>query len=768
MLDFRGTSIRRKLTRAMMLTSSVALLVASAFFAFYDSMTIRDRIERDLATLATIIGSNSKAALTFADEKAAQETLAALSAKPHVVAAAIYDAGGNRFAEYLRQGASPPPLPRQAGDPGYRLERGYLVIFQPVTNVNQAVIGTVFIREDMQEASARLRQYVGFTLLILALSLLIAYLLSSRLQRAVSEPILDLAQTARNVSLEQNYAARAVKRTDDEIGLLIDQFNQMLGQIEKRDAALRDLNEDLVESERNALAANEAKSAFLAKMSHELRTPMNAILGYSEMLMEEAEDLGQEDFLPDLKRIHAAGKHLLSLINDVLDLSKIEAGRMELFLETFDVCAMIEDVTATVQPLVEKNANTLEVDCPPQAGSMRADLTKVRQSLFNLLSNASKFTDHGTIALAVRRSADGNEIRFDVRDTGIGMTEEQLGHVFEAFTQAEAATASKYGGTGLGLTITRRFCEMMGGEISVASTPGVGTTFTITLPAEVTPAGGVAVASREAQAAPAAAPPATGEKTPSGGRARILVIDDDAAVRDLMESILVREGYEMEGAASGEEGLRIARELHPDLITLDVVMPGTDGWTVLAALKADPQLADVPVILVTIMDNRNLGFTLGASDYLTKPIERDRLLTVLKKRVPGHAPWRVLVVDDDPDVRTQLRRILEKEGYQVAEAENGLAALERVAEGVPSLVLLDLLMPVMDGFGFVHELRQHEAWRAVPVVILTSKDVTDEDRARLSGNVQQIILKGSGGRDALVTEISRLLRTQAGNGERGA
>ncbi|MGH7416639.1 MAG: response regulator, partial [Candidatus Rokuibacteriota bacterium] len=333
---------------------------------------------------------------------------------------------------------------------------------------------------------------------------------------------------------------------------------------------------------------------------------------------------------------------------------------------------------AVIQPLAAKNANRLDVRCPDEIGTMRADLTKVRQALFNLLSNACKFTDRGTISLAVAREVmDGQDwMVFRVSDTGIGMTPEQLTRLFEVFSQADAATTRKYGGTGLGLALSRRLCRMMGGDVTVESEADRGSTFTIRLPARVA----------EAIEEPAAPAPLADHVSPGIGT--VLVIDDEAAVRDLMQRFLIKEGFRVVTAPGGEEGLRRARELRPDAITLDVMMPGMDGWAVLSALKADPEVADIPVIMLTIVDDKNLGYALGASDYLSKPIDRERLVTVLKQHRRDRP---VLVVDDDAGLRQLLRRMLEPEGYAVVEAENGRAALERLRDVSPSVVLLDLM-----------------------------------------------------------------------------
>jgi hypothetical protein len=488
---------------------------------------------------------------------------------------------------------------------------------------------------------------------------------------------------------------------------------------------------------------------------------MNAIIGYSEMLMEEAEELGGSALVPDLREIHAAGHHLLTLINDILDLSKIEAGRMELYLEDFDVAPVIEGVATTIQPLAAKNSNVLEVHCAEDTGRMHGDVTKVRQLLFNLLSNACKFTTHGRVSLVVsrQRAGEGDMLQFRIADTGIGMTPEQIERLFQPFTQADSSTTRQYGGTGLGLSITQRFCEMMGGEIAVTSEPGAGTSFTVLLPAKVaegvllpgTPAGGSASAAAVDSNVPG------GMCSPSAAAMPlVLVIDDDSNVRDLMQRFLLKEGYQVVSAADGEAGLRLARELHPGLITLDVMMPRLDGWSVLGALKADKDLASIPVVMLSVVDDRNLGFALGAADYMTKPVDPERLAEILRKHRRARSS-RVLVVEDDSSVRETFQRLLSKDGWGVSEAANGRVALELIEQERPDLILLDLMMPEMNGFEFVEQLRGRPEYRAIPVVVVTAKDVTEEDRQRLNGYVSRILQKGAGTREEMLSEVRNLV-----------
>ena len=535
--------------------------------------------------------------------------------------------------------------------------------------------------------------------------------------------------------------------------LLGNRFRELRMSLESsHGVALQQLEEIKVKSEAlqvaqvAAEAASKAKSQFLANMSHELRTPLNAIIGYSEMLQEEADDLGTPEIKPDLQKIHGAGKHLLGLINDILDLSKIEAGKMTLYLETFEVQTLLNEVAATVQPMINKNGNQLTLEVAPEIGSMRADVTKVRQALFNLLSNASKFTDKGSITLRARRQ--GADLVFDVIDSGIGMTPEQVGRLFQAFAQADASTSKKYGGTGLGLALSRKFCQLMGGDLTVTSEYGKGSTFTATIPALV-----IEVAEESTPAA--SATPAGTLSTGSGPL--VLVIDDDLTVQDLLRRSLNRDGFRVETAADGATGLARARELRPAMITLDVMMPGMDGWEVLAALKEDPETADIPVIVVSIVDERGLGFSLGAADYLTKPLDFSRLSSVLNRHAKVGLGRRVLIVEDNEATQELLQKRLTKEGWQVVAAGNGREALERLTQGPPDLVLLDLMMPEMDGFEFLEAFRKQPGCAQITVVVMTAKILTPADHQRLRGQVSQVVAKTNLSPEMLAAEIRSVL-----------
>ncbi|MFV9503258.1 MAG: response regulator [Oscillochloridaceae bacterium umkhey_bin13] len=608
-------------------------------------------------------------------------------------------------------------------------------------------------------------QWIQIMTVIFALLLLgAAFTAGIALMRSISRPLEDLLAATRRLAAG-DYAARVTVSGTSEVAQVGHAFNQMAHEVRtgnelleqrvaERTAALAAAIHEAQEARVAAEEANRAKSAFLANMSHELRTPLNAIIGYSEMLQEEVADLGDTSLTPDLLKIHTAGRHLLALINDILDLSKIEAGKMELHLEHVSLGPLIDDVMATISPLAARNGNTLAVH-GDRALSLTADLTRLRQSLLNLLANAAKFTEQGQITLAISQvmTSEGEFIHLQVRDTGIGMRQEQLGKLFREFTQGDTSTTRRYGGTGLGLALSRRFCQMMGGDITVTSVPGHGSTFTIILPrAGITPLPEVP----PVHLAPFVDDHDLTADEPSRGT--VLVIDDDPATHDLLRRTLAREGLRVVSAFTGEEGLARVRLLRPDVITLDVLLRGADGWQILTALKADPELATIPVLMLTIIDERNTGFALGAADYLTKPIDRHRLVDLVSRYCQANDPQAdVLVIEDDPATRDLLARTMHQSGWTARTAENGRVALDYVAQARPDLILLDLMMPELDGFGFLEILRQNPTWASIPVIVVTAMELSAEERALLTASVQRVIQKGDFEREALLREVQALV-----------
>jgi signal transduction histidine kinase/CheY-like chemotaxis protein len=597
------------------------------------------------------------------------------------------------------------------------------------------------------------RNYLWLVLSIFSgIFLLAMWLISRQLRAAVIRPLQQLNETADevakgNLSTQQLAQFQSLQMQDvaarqDETGALARSFQAMAQEVAKRETNLTNAvaqrtsqlaasMEQARKARGDAEDANKTKSQFLANMSHELRTPLNAIIGYSEMLREEALDTAQDGLVPDIDKITVAGRHLLSLVNDILDLSKIEAGKVELYLESFDLPRELAQVVDTIQPLIRKNGNQLVVECAPelsaQLSNVVSDLTKFRQVLFNILSNAAKFTDKGLIRLVVDVPNSPNvpeRFRLRVIDSGIGMNPEQLARMFQTFSQADASTTRKYGGSGLGLAISKHFCTMLGGDISVSSTPGVGSTFTVVLPLRAlrpTP--------------PEAVPLPAGAKT-------VLVIDDDPVVHDLLQRQLSSSGYRVLLAGTGLRGLEIARAERPDVITLDVMMPVMDGWSVLAALKADSALCDIPVVMLSMTSDKQMGYALGASHFLMKPINKIELNKVLQRFLSKGTS--ALVIEDDQATRELLVRGLSAAGVRVAQAENGRVGMDWLQNHErPDLILLDLMMPVMDGFEFVAELRKNQAFADVPIVVISAKDLSEADRSVLMGGVDRIMSKGA-------------------------
>jgi adenylate cyclase len=476
-------------------------------------------------------------------------------------------------------------------------------------------------------------------------------------------------------------------------------------------------------------------------MSHELRTPLNAIIGLTEMMVTNAARFGTEKAAEPLKRVHRAGQHLLGLINQVLDLSKIEAGKLELNPESVSLAPLIDEVVGTARQLAQQNKNNLVVEAQEKLGALTVDPMRLRQILLNLLSNACKFTTQGEVKLRVHKVKDGrNWVEFAVADTGIGMTPEQQAKLFEEFTQADSSTARRYGGTGLGLAITRKLARMMGGDVTVTSEPGKGSVFAVRLPAGPDPVAKAAT---------------NGSRPPSNDC--VLVVDDDATARELIAEQLKAEGFSVVTAAGGLEGIKLAKDLRPIAITLDVMMPDLDGWSVLAALRQDADLAEIPVIMITILDEHRRGVALGAAGYLTKPIDRERLHRMVSRfRAPAR-PTRVLLVDDDKDQRERLRGWLEGEQWVVQETANGREALTRLQADKPDVILLDLMMPEMDGFAVVAALQKEPRWCDIPVIVITARDLDAKDRERLNSGVQSVLVKETFRPAELVERIRRLV-----------
>lgn len=770
MLTRQQQSISRKLTWMNLFVSGAALLLACASFIAYDMLSFRATLVRNLSTQAQIISSNSVSALLFNDPQSAENTLSALRAAHNILSAGIYSANGALFASYSRNPAGkipavPPLAPGELESHWFKNKE--IVLVRPIVFQGK-VSGVVYIRSDLQELNSRLERYLGIAAIVMTVCLGAALLVSSIFRRAVAQPIIQLAMLAKIVSSEKNYSIRAaLGHANGELALLIDAFNEMLGQIQQNEKALREARDELearviartaelvraksaLEAySQSILHANEEleraskfKDQFLSTMSHELRTPLNAVLGFSELLTEERYGPLNERQQRYVKHIHTGGKHLLSLINDILDLSKIEAGRLQLTIDNVLVPTCFAEVLDTMRPLADKKSHSLVRDAAPNL-SVRADPTRFKQILMNLMGNAIKFTpESGEIRLSAFL-VDGS-VRVEVRDSGPGIPPAEQQRIFEAFYRM-ADTDKKIEGTGLGLAITRRLVELHGGSLGIESEIGRGSCFFFTLPA-----------AQMVQPKPA---PTTPGSVPSPESVRILIIEDDRAAAQLLQSHLTSAGYEVFLCDQPSRALEAAAELQPGAVTMDVIMRPLNGWELLSAFKTDPRTSHIPVVLVTIVDQPATGASLGADEYIVKPVKKATLLSAVerclgqRKHVGKVRP--ILVVEDDAPTREFVAELLSKSGYSVVTAADGAAARSQVASSIPELVILDLILPEVSGFQLLSEWRTDPRTSDLPVFVLTSKDLTPEEKDYIRTNTVMLLQKQQPWQQTLLDQLRR-------------
>ena len=770
MLKMQHYSISKKLTWINMLVSGVALLLACAAFFAYDLYTFRVGIVGNLSSQAQIIGSNTVSALVFNDPQAAENTLSALKASPHIVYAAIYTTDGQPFARYWPDGNGKTlPLPTvPAGQTqAHWFTGGQIALVDSIVFQGKPT-GFVYIQSDLRAINERLRSYAFITAGVLMISLVVALLISRMSQRIISEPVVQLAQTVRFVSHEKDYSVRAATTGNhDEVSTLIEAFNEMLGQIQQRDGALQQahdkleqrvqerttqlgaVNKELELKNREVERATKLKSQFLASMSHELRTPLNAIIGFSDLLAEKTAGPLTDKQGRFVGHVRDGAHHLLQLINDILDLSKIEAGQLEFRLEDFQIADALPEVLSTIRPLAM--AKHISVEQKATTGvSIHADRVRFKQILYNLLSNAVKFTPKGG-QIEIDYYEVGNFVSMSVKDTGIGIRSEDQAAVFEEFRQLEAGAAPSHEGTGLGLAITKRLVEQQAGTISLESAVGKGSLFTFTLPAGSKTTAAVSTAKSPLNSGSAAKRDAY--------KPLVLVVDDELSSRELLASYLSSE-YRIAMAESGAEALEKVKQLRPDAVTLDVLMDNGDGLEALVALRKQAETATMPVIVLSIVDKKNVGFALGATDYLIKPIRKPQLLETMHKHVSPRADDDsvILLVDDDPKTLELLEDTLRSAGYETQSVQSGARALEVLSSKIVSAVLLDLLMPGMDGFQVISHIRQQATLRELPIFVMTAKTLTEQDLAILGRETQAFFLKGGSWQHQLVDEINRVIQ----------
>jgi signal transduction histidine kinase/DNA-binding response OmpR family regulator len=767
-LKFRHYTIAKKLTWTNMLVSGAALLLAcSAFFA-YDFYTFRASIVRNLSLEAEIIGSNTVSALLFDDPQSADKTLSALAMSPSIMSAAIYKPSGQLFASYARNSGEGPPSLRQPTTSQAAIhwfENNQVVLVDSIV-LDGKHVGFVAIHSDLQAINTRLRSYTLITAIVLLISLIVALLISKASQRLISKPIVQLAETARTISQEKSYSIRAATSPNrDEVSILIDSFNEMLNQIQHRDTALLRAQGELekrVEERTDQLAAankelelrnrevehaTQLKSKFLASMSHELRTPLNAIVGFSDLLAEQAPGQLNPKQLRFVQHIKQGSTHLLQLINDILDLSKIEAGQLEFRYEDFEIKDALPEVLSTIRPLaMAKNITVNEISTSDL--SIYADRVRFKQVLYNLLSNAVKFTPKGG-RIDIETYNKAKMVQVSVLDTGIGIRPEDHALVFEEFRQVEGST-NAHEGTGLGLAISKRLVEEQGGTISLESELGKGSKFTISFPIGE---------QRSAFEEEPSAPPA--QVNIAESKPLVLIVDDEEAARELLTSYLA-PAYRTMTADSGADALEKAKQIRPHAIILDVLMAEGNGFETLVTLRKTPETADIPVIILSIVDQKKIGFALGATDYLVKPIPKHILLETLGKYVLTSSidDSAILLVDDDPKSLELLAETLRSAGYETQSVQDGARALEILSSKIVDAVLLDLLMPGMDGFEVIRHVRSRANLQDLPIFVMTGKTLTSEEIKLLNSQTQALFQKNGPWQTQLTFEIARVLNSK--------
>jgi signal transduction histidine kinase/DNA-binding response OmpR family regulator len=756
MPDSQKGSIAKKLTWMNLLVSATALLLACLAFISYDLVSFQQSAMRTLSAQARLLSASTTSALLFNDAQAADDVLRTLKDAPEMRSAEIYTKDGRLFASYKQTSHDVAPV-RDVLSAGHMEEErieGDTLVYERVILLDGKSIGTVALRAGAEELKHRLLLYGGIAAIVLVLSMLAALGVSYIIRKSVADPIIELAMTARNISREKDYGQRVPSILDrGELTTLTKAFNEMLEQMELHQAEITRGNEvleqrvqertaELVHAKEEVERTSKFKDQFLSTMSHELRTPLNAVLGFSDMLIGEHYGALNERQRRYVDHIRKGGQHLLQLINDILDISRIEAGKLQLSMETVLVDPVFSEVLDALQPLASKKQQRLMLE-HASALSVKADPVRFKQILLNLIGNAIKFTPaEGVVRLSAREQ--GDFVRVAIHDSGPGIPPEEQRRIFDAFHRIKNASGSTEG-TGLGLAITRSLVELHNGELGLESAPGDGNCFYFTLPLAVMKKAGPSHRI-ESGAHPAA-------------RARIMIVEDDPAASQLLESQLASAGYQTLLCDEPQSVVERAAELQPDAITLDIVMKPFNGWEILSSLKTDPRTAKIPVVVVSILDQKDIGTLLGADEYIVKPVDRTILLAAIERCLDARGATKkerpILVVEDDAPTREFITETLSRYGYSVNAVADGAEAQAYVQNHLPELVILDLILPHVSGLQLLAEWRNDARTADLPVLILTSKDLTAEERAYLRDNVAALFSKQDQWQDVLIQRIRR-------------
>ncbi len=740
-------SIRSKLILIIGLTTAIALCIAFAIVVWNDVVGYRSQTAENTVLIAKVVGEYSVSDLIFADEEAAAETLVKLSGVPDIKFACLFDAQGNLFATFGSDDGR--PVDMMSLESPVVFDDSYLEVVQPVI-YHDELFGTLYLRSSTAGLNAKIFRRV-LTLSLLLVGLVAVVLIAAyRLQRIISQPILDLAAATHEISETGNYSIRVTSRGHDEISILVNGFNEMLDQIQ-----LRQLERD------EAVHRTREKSHFLAAMSHELRTPLNSIIGFSEILLRRSDFSTDPKYKSFLENIQVSGQHLLGIINDILDISKVEAGKMELVCEPVALHSIIGGVSKIMRGASQKRQVEIRVDGTSNIPIIEADPVKLKQVFFNLISNAVKFSPEGSVvhvsakmteAASSILGEDSVEIAFI--DHGIGIAEGDYERIFQPFKQADSGISRKFGGTGLGLSLVRSFVHKHGGRLLLESKLGEGSIFTVVLPLKIPESGVANHGGAEVE-----------EEFPKTSQ-RIVVVEDDHNTLLKIKDNLVGAGFEVVAASTGEQAIDLIRKVMPVAIVLDIILPGIDGWAVLKEIKTNLSTAGIPVVICSELRNDDLAVALGADEYFIKPLGIEKLAMAVLRLIGQEeveSP-RILIIDDDPVVHDQLEARFLPMGFRIDHANSGAEGLEMASTEPPGLVVLDLMMDGMNGFEVALRLRSQASTADVPIVVLTAADLTADDHQRLHCKVTALVRKGEDERRSLVTVVRRLLIRQQRRG----